>query len=143
MPTSCNSNRLYKHQVYLPNNIWNKKHKVHLKTTIEQPTTVDLVLNLRLVRRYPYPNLRFELMMQPLSDSTIAIVNTHNIPLRDSNGQRIGAILGDIWDVQVPLQQRLILQKGVYEYEFNHTMRPTRLRGVTAVGLIIQESEAK
>ena len=140
LSASCNYNQLFKHHIYLPDYLWNQEHKIYLKSNIDKDiTNATITLSLRLDRRYLHPHLKFELMTKPLSHQEIAIVNTHHIPLRDAKGKRVGDTLGDIWDIKIPLQQGIVLKKGIYEFEMNHLMPRKVISGIMAIGLIIEQ----
>jgi len=140
--TGCSATAEYDAQVLLPQGGWRDRSAVVFRFDNQDSVNAcRLWLQLRHEGDYPYRNVHVVcLVTGPAGDSSVW---NSDIPLTDSEGRWLGqSSLGDLYSVEVPVQDRLILRrKGVYTFRVLQNMRVSPLPSVVEVGWKIARVE--
>ncbi len=139
--SACNSNRLYKHFVKVPNYVWEKGQKFNYKVKItEAPQKVDVILAVRVIDAFPVNDIKIKVTR--ISPSNKKTSDTFTMLIKDSKGKNMGEGMSDLWDIELPIAQNTTFkEKGTFEYELEQITSVDKLLGVVDVGLIIDRVE--
>jgi gliding motility-associated lipoprotein GldH len=142
----CDESRVYEQNTDFPERYWTVNEKPEFEFTIEQPADrYTLYGNIRNSVSYPYARIFFNYYLQ---DSTGADIETklESQHLFDGKtGKPFGnSGLGDIYDHSFPLLTNYQFKhRGRYKIKLEQMMRVDTLKGILAVGVRVEKSNAK
>lgn len=136
---SCDSNRVYEQYENIPDFLWNQENicrfEVEVTDTIQ---AYNILINLRNSGDYSYSNLW--LFVKTISPDNEIVDNKIEVKLADENGEWYGSGFGDIFDLQVPFQQKVVFPKsGKYVFEITQGMYDLKLKGIVNVGIRMEK----
>ena len=100
--TSCQQKKIYQDRHQFNNYTWQRFDKITFNIPIEKSsTTADIVLTVRHITQYPYPNLPMYIIMHTPSGEERILEK--DIQLIDTTGNFKGDVAGDLWDVEEAL----------------------------------------
>lgn len=140
--TACNSNTVYNEHKDLSTNMqWNRSDKIQFTPEIKDiESNYTLLVALRHVKGYPYPNLKFKIATTSPSGSVsekeydMQVMNEHN----EYNGEG----MGDLWDLEVPVELNYkFTEAGKYSFEIEHTMPQDPVQLAIEIGVKIEKNK--
>lgn len=136
----CSSSTVYESQIEVKEDGWNSNDFLRYEFSI-QDTAVPyhFYVNIRNSVDYSYSNL-FLFIRTQLPDHTWAN-DTIDLMLADPTGKWLGRGNGKYRDCQVLVMPGFRFpSKGEYVFEIEHAMRDTELKGIAAVGVLVEAS---
>lgn len=136
---SCDSNRVYEQYENIPDFEWNQENifcfEVEVTDTIHAH---NIFVNLRNSGDYAYSNLW--LFVKTISPGNEIVNKKIEIKLADATGEWYGSGFGNIFDLQVPFQQKVVFPKsGKYVFEITQGMYDLKLKGIVNIGIRIEK----
>ncbi|GIV33869.1 MAG: hypothetical protein KatS3mg031_1404 [Chitinophagales bacterium] len=137
---ACDSNQVFDQNLDIPKYTWNVKYEPEFHVTITDTTRLyNVYINIRHTRYYPYSNLWVNITTR--FPDGLELQKRVELPLADKNGRWYGTCLGDICDLQVPIQERAYFNKtGEYMFRIKQIMRMDELPAVMSIGLRLETS---
>ena len=136
---SCDSNRVYEKYEDIPDFEWSQDHVLRFEVDITDTIQAhDLYVNVRNSGGYQYSNLW--LFVRSTSPDNQISDRKLELKLADKTGQWFGSGFGDLFDLQVPYQQKYVFPKsGKYVFEIVQGMYDEKLKGIANVGIRIEK----
>ncbi len=136
---SCDSNRVYEQYEDIPDFEWSQEHVLRFEVDITDTIQAhDLFVNVRNSGGYQYSNLW--LFVRSISPDNQISDRKLELKLADKTGQWFGSGFGDLFDLQVPYQQKYVFSKsGKYVFEIVQGMYDEKLKGIANVGIRIEK----
>jgi len=139
--SSCDPGRLFEENKIIEGNAWYYKNYIPFDLQVKDTTKFyNVYLNLRVSADYKYSNIFVWFhATNPLKKIDQRRVE---IKLADEHGRWLGSGLGDIYDYQFPVLQKVKFpQSGFYRFELEQNMRDDTLMNVKSVGVRVEEFE--
>ncbi|HRS54405.1 MAG TPA: gliding motility lipoprotein GldH [Bacteroidales bacterium] len=138
---SCENKTIFKKYEKFENYQWNKNKNVVFNVNIKDDKTLyDVIIAIRHTPQYPYANLIFNLTIY--SPSGQERTKDHNVFIRNRDGSFIAKGLGDIYDIEFKVLEKINFNEiGIYKFEINSLMPIYTTQGLMDIGLIIKKSE--
>lgn len=135
---SC-SNGSYDERTVIPNAEWAQENKITFDITVSDTTSGYVFgLDMRHLENYRYSNL-FVFLHTTFPNGNITH-DTIECPLALPDGRWIGKSSGSMRDLHIPLNERLRFPLcGNYHFEIEQAMREPVLKGITDIGLFIEQ----
>ena len=137
--TGCETIELYEQNTNYPDHQWASKQPNKYQCAITDTNamyTISFVI--RHHNAYHYKNIWVTLSTK--SPSGIVTKEMANLNLADDEKGWLGTGMDDIYDQRIPItQQPIKLQKGVYEFTLEHTMREDPLQNILATGIRVEK----
>jgi gliding motility-associated lipoprotein GldH len=135
---SCRSDVVYeKHEKVGHQNNWKKDTPIHFAFELDSGYSYVLHLAIRYAEGYPYTNLWVNAKVwDPEGNVTSQKVI---IPLRNEEGGYLGEGLGDIYDVDYPLEKFFIRGFGKYKMKVANVM-PYDAPLIMEAGVVVRRS---
>ncbi|WP_020529404.1 gliding motility lipoprotein GldH [Flexithrix dorotheae] len=139
---SCNENRVVNNYEGIAELNWERDNA--LSYTFDSPgedIPYTVQIGLRHYTGIQYGDISVNLnMVTPSGESTD---KEYIISLRDQNGDVKGSAMGDVTDIEVPVEEGMKFdEQGTYKFKISHTMEPEIVSGVMEVGLVIDKAAA-
>ncbi|WP_372751588.1 gliding motility lipoprotein GldH [Labilibaculum sp.] len=136
---SCDSNRVYEQYETIPDFEWNQADTLRFEVDITDTIQANNVfINLRNSGDYEYSNLW--LFVKRTSPDNQSIERKLEFNLADETGDWYGSGFGDLFDLQIPMEQKVVFPKsGKYVYEIVQGMYDVKLKGIANVGIRIEK----
>lgn len=137
--SGCETVQLYEQNTSYPDHQWSSKQANTYKCTIADTTTLyNIYFVIRHHNAYHYKNIWIELNTK--SPSGIITKEAANLNLADDEKGWLGTGMDDIYDQRIPItSQPIKLEKGVYEFTLQHTMREDPLQNILATGIRVEK----
>lgn len=137
--SGCETVQLYEQNTSYPDHQWSSKQANTYKCTIVDTTTLyNIYFVIRHHNAYHYKNIWIELNTK--SPSGIITKEAANLNLADDEKGWLGTGMDDIYDQRIPItSQPIKLEKGVYEFTLQHTMREDPLQNILATGIRVEK----
>ena len=139
--TSCQQKKIYQERNEFSNYTWQRFDKITFNIPIEKSgTTGDIVLTIRHITQYPYPNLpMYVILNTPSGEERIL---EKDIQLKDINGDFKGDVAGDLWDVEETLWPGFYFTEvGTYSIEIENLIPKMGIPGLVDVGIYVKEKD--
>jgi gliding motility-associated lipoprotein GldH len=135
---SCDSNRLYDENKLIPADQWFYKSTVPFDIQVTDTTRLyNVYVNLRISADYKYNNIF--MWVNTTNPEKKTDQRRIEIRLADDGGKWLGKGLGDIFDYQFPVLQRVKFPtSGFYRFDLEQNMRDDTLANVKAVGMRVE-----
>jgi gliding motility-associated lipoprotein GldH len=135
---SCDSNRFFEENKEIKNSVWNSKDKAIFNVVINDILTqYDFYINLRNRGDYPYSNI-FLFLKTIFPDGKIAL-DTIECQLADYDGKWLGSGISDVKFNRFLFQKDVRLpMTGQYAFEVEQAMRVNDLKGISDIGIRIE-----
>lgn len=136
---SCDRSVVFEDNVKLPDNHWEQKNVVELKTDIQDTITPqNIYINVRNAGGYQFSNLFVFFTTETPSGKMER--DTVEITLADPSGKWLGDGLGDIWDNRFLFKSNFRFpEKGTYSFRMEQAMRIDPLPQIMDVGIRIEK----
>ena len=138
---ACDPNRVYDDNKSIPGNAWYFKNSMPFEVQVTDTTKLyNVYVNLRINSDYKYSNIFMWLNTTNPEKKTDQ--RRIEIRLADEGGKWLGNGLGDIYDYQFPVFQKIKFpSSGFYRFELEQNMRDDTLMNVKAVGVRVEMIE--
>jgi len=136
---SCDPNRLSDQNFEIENESWSKDQAITFDLQIEDTTLhYNIYVNIRNSSEYAYSNIY--LFIEMTSPTNKFFKDTVEFKLADPSGKWIGSGIGNIWQNQIPLLQKVkLLEPGTYQIKIYQGMREDVLNAITDVGIRVEK----
>ena len=138
---SCNRGEVFHQFHHISHGQWQRGEAVvfNMDSLNFRPDAVyQVIIALSANNTFPYRNL--QLLVEHNLTDTIFTVDTLQLALVDEFGRRLGAGMGGLRQLSIPLlTDRTLDTARVYQINIAHNMRTRSLRGVERVGVIVVE----
>lgn len=132
----------YEKNLEIPGHEWAYNYKPAFEVTLQPADTAyvyNISVNIRHKDAYPYSNIYLLINTQFPGEQPIS--QRVELPLADMTGKWLGTGLDDIYEHQIPIQQKAILNKpGTYRFTFEQNMRQNPLPDIMNVGLRVEKA---
>ncbi len=116
---------------------WNEKHIVSLTTETINPGKYQEVLVYRYGDGYPFSQLKIHLIT---TGGEITFTDTDfMVDIIDKNGNYIGDGLGDIWDIEQPLDTLTVKNPTTIKFQISQKVIAGNLPMVMEVGMKLKK----
>lgn len=141
LTTSCKQNKIYQERHTFNNYTWHRFDKVTFNIPVEQAgTTADIVLTIRHITQYPYPNLPIYIILNTPSGEERIL--DKDIRLKDYDGNFKGSVAGDLWDVEEILWPGFYFtEAGTYTIELENLIPKMGIPGLVDVGVYVKKKK--
>ena len=139
--SACDPGRLFEENRNIEGNAWYYKNAAAFDMQIKDTTKwYNLLVNVRVDADYKYSNIFMWVhVINPEKKSSQRRIE---IKLADEHGKWLGSGLGDIYDYQFPVLQKIKFpQSGFYRIELEQNMRDDTLMHVKSVGVRVEEAQ--
>lgn len=138
--SSCDPGRVYDENKPIADNQWYFKNSIPFDVQIADTNKLyNVYVNLRISADYKYSNIFMWLYTTNPEKKTDQ--RRIEIRLADDGGKWLGSGLGDIYDYQFPVLQKVKFPaSGFYRFELEQNMRDDTLNYVKAVGVRVEEA---
>ncbi len=143
MFSSCDKQRLIDENKSIANDAWYYKNYIPFEVQINDTNKFyNMLVNLRLDADYKYSNIF--LLVHKTDVANIKTEERKEFILADETGKWLGKGLGNIYDYQLPLYNKIKFNEvGKYQYMLEQNMRDDTLFNIKSVGIRIEEWKAK
>ena len=141
MTTSCQKKKVYQERHKFENYTWQRFDKITFNIPIEKNgTTGDIVLTIRHITQYPYPNLPMYIILNTPSGEERILEK--DIRLLDLDGNFKGEVAGDLWDVEETLWPGFnFTEAGSYTIELENLIPKMGIPGLVDVGIYVKKGD--
>jgi len=138
---SCDPGRLYDENKTIPSDRWYYKNRMPFDVQITDTNTwYDVSINLRVSTEYKYNNVF--LWIYTTNPARQTDKRRVEIRLADEKGKWLGSGLGDIYDYQFPVLQKVKFpSSGFYRFEVEQNMREDTLSNIKSVGIRVSQTQ--
>jgi gliding motility-associated lipoprotein GldH len=139
--TSCDQGRVFDENKTLNDNQWYFKNRMPFDVQVTDTTKLyNVYVNLRITSDYKYSNIFMWLYTTNPEKKTDQ--RRIEIRLADDDGKWLGSGLGDLYDYQFPVLQKIKFPAGgFYRFELEQNMRDDTLMNVKAAGVRVELAE--
>ncbi len=116
---------------------WFKKDVKTFEVEITKAGEYDLFFAMRHSIGYPFTSIKISI--EYLNDNQ-TFVKEAEFPTTDENGEYIGEVTGQLWDIESVFAERMFLNKGKHIFKISHAMNSNPVILVVDVGLIVKKS---
>ena len=136
---SCGKNKVYEKLIKMDDNEWSMDKELTFEVPIEDTSLFYTVyIPVRHIDNYPYDGLLINVTINTPSGEQRS--KNYKLKLRDKNGKFIGDPGGDIWDVDVPIMEKIKFNSiGSYNFKIVNSMPTTPTVCIMEVGLKIKK----
>ena len=136
---SCDNARVIDENKEIPANGWYYKNKLGFDFNIKDTNRIyTLYVNVRASNEYPFSNLFVLIHQRTPSNKDTSF--RRELTLIDANGKWLGKGLGDLFDFQIPVMERIRFnEKGLYHFELEQNMRLDTLPHIMAAGIRVED----
>jgi gliding motility-associated lipoprotein GldH len=138
--SACDKGRVFDENKPIAENLWYYKNRVPFDVQIADTNKLyNVYVNLRITSDYKYSNIFMWLHTTNPEKKTDQ--RRVEIRLADDGGKWLGNGLGDIYDYQFPVLQKVKFpSSGFYRFELEQNMRDDTLNYIKAVGVRVEEA---
>ena len=138
--TSCDPDRVFDENEKIPDSIWNKDFTPEFTANVEDTSLLyNVYINIRHTSFYQWRNL-WILVTTTFPDGQVFDKKVA-LELANKEGKWYGDCLGDICDLQIPIQEKAYFdQSGEYTFKLQQIMRTDNLPLVMSIGLRIEKA---
>ncbi|MES2780529.1 MAG: gliding motility lipoprotein GldH [Bacteroidota bacterium] len=138
---SCDPGRVFDDNKSIPGNAWHFKNTVPFEVQVTDTTKFyNVYVNLRINSDYKYSNIF--MWLNTTNPQKKMDQRRIEIRLADEGGKWLGNGLGDIYDYQFPVFQKIKFpNSGFYRFELEQNMRDDTLMNVKSVGVRVEMAE--
>jgi gliding motility-associated lipoprotein GldH len=136
---ACDPGRLHEENKLIPSDRWFYKNTIPFEVQIKDTHQLyNVYVNVRIGADYKYSNLF--MWVNTTNPEKKTDQRRVEIKLADEGGKWLGSGLGDLYDYQFPVFQKIKFpNSGFYRFELEQNMRDDTLSFVKSVGVRIEE----
>ncbi len=116
---------------------WYKKDVKTFEVTVPEDGNYDLIFAMRHSTGYPFTSIKINIE-QKTPDGKI-FEKDAEFPVADENGNYIGEVTGQLWDIENVFSGNTFLKKGKYIFKIRHNMNNNPVILVIDIGLIVRK----
>ncbi len=137
--SNCDEARLIDENKEIPAAGWYYKNKLGFDFEIKDTNRVYTVyVNVRVANDYPYSNLYVMIHQRTPGNKDTSF--RRELTLINENGKWLGKGLGDLFDFQLPVMERVRFQEnGLYHFDLEQNMRLDTLPHIMAAGMRVED----
>jgi len=138
--SSCQKGLVYKEYHTFDNYTWGRFDKIRFEIPIEEDgLTADIIFTIRHITQYPYDNLPVNMILTtPSGEERIM---EKDIPLKDKEGEFLGSVAGDLWDLEEVIWPKFYFtEKGKYTLEFENLIPKMGIPGLMDIGVKVKRN---
>lgn len=133
---------MYEKTVAIPDHAWKSSFRPEFEFIItDSTTTYNAFLVLRHNEKYNFNNIYVNLHVKEPGQDTTAIIR-RDLELATNEGWK-GSGMDDIYEIRLPLAERLPLKTGKYTFTVEQIMREDPLDNVLNVGVRLERENKK
>jgi gliding motility-associated lipoprotein GldH len=118
---------------------WFREDTKIFEVTIPDDGLYDLYFVFRHSSGYPFTSIKIKLDQTGPEGNQIS--QDAEFQVADENGEYIGEVAGQLWDIKELFSEKKELKKGKYTFKISHAMNSDPVILVIDIGLIIKESD--
>lgn len=136
---ACQTKQLYEQNTIYPDHQWSSKLANEYQFTITDTNALyKIYFVIRHHNAYHYKNIWIQLNTTSPKDSVTK--QSLNLNLADDEKGWLGTGMDDIYDQRIPISATPTrLQKGLYKFSLQHTMREDPLENILSTGLRVEK----
>ena len=118
-----------------------KWHRTDVKTyevEIPEDGNYDLFFAMRHSTGYPFTTIKISI--EQINPEGEEYTKDAEFSVADENGQYIGKVTGQLWDIEEVFSEKTPLKKGKYTFKIRHNMNSDPVILVIDIGLIVRNS---
>lgn len=140
MFASCDEARIMDENKEIPSYGWDYKNKLGFDFEIKDTNRVyNVYVNVRANNDYAFSNLFVMLHQRTPGNKDTSF--RRELTLIDLNGKWLGRGLGDLFDFQLPVMERVrFKEKGLYHFDLEQNMRLDTLTNIMAAGMRVEDA---
>jgi gliding motility-associated lipoprotein GldH len=137
--SGCDKARIIDENKEIPASGWYYKNNLGFDFEIKDTNRVySVYVNVRANNEYPFSNLFIMLHQRTPSNKDTSF--RRELTLIDPNGKWLGKGLGDLFDFQIPVMERVrFKEKGLYHFDVAQNMRLDTLPHIMAAGMRVED----
>ena len=137
--TACQTKQLYEQNTIYPDHQWSSKLANEYQFMITDTNAqYKIYFVIRHHNAYHYKNIWIQLNTTSLKDSVSK--QSLNLNLAYDEKGWIGTGMYDIYDQRIPISPTPVrLQKGLYKFSLQHTMREDPLENILSTGIRVEK----
>ena len=119
-----------------------KWHRTDVKTfnvDIPEDGNYDLYFAMRHSTGYPFTSIKIS--VEQITPEGEEYNKNAEFSVADENGQYIGEVTGQLWDIEELFSENTPLKKGKYTFKISHNMNSDPVILVIDVGLLIKKTK--
>jgi len=136
---SCSKDYFYSSEIEIPQGVWNSKNAVIFEPIFSDTTqNYNIVLSVSNTDDYRYNNIWF--FIKTVSPDGFMHKDTLEYFLAEESGKWLGKREGESWTRKMYFKNQVRFPKpGKYSFEIQQGMREADLKGVSKVGILLEE----
>jgi len=137
---SCNRKKDIELIHHFPNQTWNRFEKVNFSFQVEDlKPSYDIFLKIIHTDKYPYNNLRFNLIIyMPSGEERIV---EYDFDMRKEDGDFVSTAINDHFEVIFPLRSELRFTKtGICRFEFENLIPRLEIPGIITMSVVLKKT---
>ncbi len=137
--SGCDKARIIDENKEIPASGWYYKNKLGFDFEIKDTNRVYTVyVNVRAENDYPFSNLFVMLHQRNPGNKDTSFRS--ELTLINENGKWLGKGLGDLFDFQLPVMERVrFKEKGLYHFDLEQNMRLDTLPHIMSAGMRVED----
>ena len=136
--TACGNRTVFREYREMENVSWNRFDIQFFEVPVHHGEVLDFYLFLRHHTNYPYDHLDVNVTFySPGGEMRSA---DYHFKLKDKNGNWKADGMGELWDIELPVQQNLRFSKnGTCKVRIENKMTKLETPGIIEIGLIVKK----
>lgn len=118
---------------------WYKKDVKTFELSIPEDGNYDLFFGMRHLSGYPFTSIKIEIAQ--ITPDKKELIKEAEFSVADEEGNYIGEVTGQLWDIENLFSENTPLAKGKYTFKISHAMNSNPVILVIDVGLIVRKSK--
>ena len=136
--TACGNRTIFREYREMENASWNRFDIQVFEVPVHQGDVLDFYLFLRHHTHYPYDHLDVNVTFYTPGGETRSA--DYHFELKDENGKWKADGVGELWDIELPVQQNLKFSKdGMCKVRVENKMTKLETPGIIEIGLIVKK----
>jgi len=137
--TACND--IYRDFQSVKDMKWYDTDVKTFDVTIPEDGNYDLIFAMRHSTGYPFTTIKINI--EETMPGGKIYEKDAEFPVTDENGNYIGEVTGQLWDIEAAFDENVFLKKGKYKFRIRHNMNHNPVILVIDIGLIVRKHEKK
>jgi gliding motility-associated lipoprotein GldH len=139
--TACGNQTVFKEYREMEKVSWNRFDIQFFEVPVHQGDILDFYLFLRHHTYYPYDHLDVNVTFYKPGGEMRS--GDFHYELKDENGKWKADGMGELWDIELPVQQNLKFSgDGICKVRVENKMTKLETPGIIEIGLIVKKGEA-
>ncbi|HNW98338.1 MAG TPA: gliding motility lipoprotein GldH [Bacteroidales bacterium] len=136
---SCGKKKVFEKNIEMDNYEWTMDKKLTFDVPIDDTSSFyNVYIPVRHIDNYPYDGLLVNVTMDTPSGEERT--KNYKLQLRDDNGNFKGDAGGDIWDIDVPIMEKIKFNSlGTFKFTIENNMPKTPTVCLMEVGLKVEK----